>query len=72
VQVLGAGDTPSALEHVRDPEGHLRGACHVFGHAWALLRPDSYVAASGEAIDALLVHAIAKALGTADLVQEAA
>ena len=63
VQVVGADDTPAAREHVRDPQGHLQGACHVFGHAWALVRPDSYVAATGESIDATLVHAIGKALG---------
>ena len=63
VHVLGADDPARAVEHVRDPEGHLQGACHVFGHAWALLRPDSYVAATGESVDTTLVHAIAKAIG---------
>ncbi|MBA2964649.1 MULTISPECIES: FAD-dependent monooxygenase [Ramlibacter] len=63
VQVLGATDAPGALEHVRDPKGHLQGACHVFGHAWALLRPDAYVAATGEAINAGVVDAVACALG---------
>ena len=65
VQVLGVDDRATAVEHVRDPKGHLQGACHVFGHAWALLRPDSYIAASGETIDASLVEAVAKALGAA-------
>ncbi|HEX7888277.1 MAG TPA: FAD-dependent oxidoreductase [Ramlibacter sp.] len=64
VQVLGPDDPAGALEHVRDPKGHLQGACHVFGHAWALVRPDSYVAATGETVDASLVHAIGLALGT--------
>lgn len=63
VQVLGQDDTPGAKEFVRDPKGHLQGACHVFGHAWALLRPDAYVAATGEAVDSHLVHAIGCALG---------
>jgi 3-(3-hydroxy-phenyl)propionate hydroxylase len=63
VQVLGPQDRPGAIEHVRDPQGHLQGACHVFGHAWALVRPDSYVAATGEAVDASLVHAVGRALG---------
>ena len=63
VQVLGAEDEPRALEHVRDAKGHLQGACHVFGHAWALVRPDSYVAATGESVDATLVHAVTMALG---------
>ena len=63
VQVLGAEGRPGALEHVRDAQGHLQGACHVFGHAWALIRPDSYVAATGESIDAALVHAVGRSLG---------
>ena len=66
VQVLGADDAAAAREHVRDPQGHLQGACHVFGHAWALLRPDSYVVATGESVDADLVRAIGKALGAAE------
>jgi 3-(3-hydroxy-phenyl)propionate hydroxylase len=64
VQVVDARTPPGALEHVRDPEGHLQGACHVFGHAWALVRPDAYVAATGESIDAAVVQALACALGT--------
>ena len=63
VQVLGPDEPASAREHVRDPKGHLQGACHVFGHAWALLRPDAYVAATGESVDASLVHALGQALG---------
>ncbi len=63
VQVLGAEGRPGALEHIRDPQGHLQGACHVFGHAWALIRPDSYVAATGESVDAALVHAVGRSLG---------
>lgn len=65
VQVLGTDERPGALEHVRDPKGHLQGACHVFGHAWALVRPDAYVAATGESVNAALVHAIGRALGAA-------
>ncbi len=72
VQVVGSDDHPGAVEHVRDPQGHLQGACHVFGHAWALVRPDSYVAATGETIDSALVHALAKALGATELAEEAA
>jgi 3-(3-hydroxy-phenyl)propionate hydroxylase len=66
VQVLDAEARPQAVEHVRDLNprgvGHLQGACHVFGHAWALVRPDGYLAATGEAVDASLVHAIENAL----------
>lgn len=71
VQVLGQDDLPGAVEHVRDPKGHLQAACHVFGHAWALLRPDSYIAATGETVDADVVHAVSTALGAA-LEEEAA
>ena len=66
VQVLDAEATPQVREHVRDAHpqsaGHLQAACHVFGHAWALVRPDAYLAATGEAVDAGLVHAIENAL----------
>jgi 3-(3-hydroxy-phenyl)propionate hydroxylase len=65
VQVVGQGDTAAAREHVLDPKGHLRGACHVFGHTWALVRPDSYVAATGQDVDASLVRAVSRALGAA-------
>jgi 3-(3-hydroxy-phenyl)propionate hydroxylase len=63
VQVLGTDAPAQALEHVRDPKGHLQGACQVFGHAWALLRPDGYLAATGESINATLVAAIERSLG---------
>jgi 3-(3-hydroxy-phenyl)propionate hydroxylase len=63
VQVLGPDAPAQAIEHVVDPQGHLQGACHVFGHAWALVRPDGYLAATGETVDAALLHAIEKALG---------
>lgn len=65
VQVVGQGGTAAAREHVLDPKGHLRGACHVFGHTWALVRPDSYVAATGQDVDASLVRAVSRALGAA-------
>jgi 3-(3-hydroxy-phenyl)propionate hydroxylase len=63
VQVLAPGDAAQAVEHVRDPQGHLRGACQVQAGEWALVRPDGYLAASGPAIDASLVRAIGLALG---------
>jgi 3-(3-hydroxy-phenyl)propionate hydroxylase len=72
VQVLGTDQPAGAIEHVRDPKGHLQGACHVFGHAWALVRPDSYVAATGESIDASLVHAVGQSLGATLDEEEAA
>ena len=63
VQVLATDGPAQAREAVRDPAGHLQGACHVFGHAWALLRPDGYLAATGEAVDGALVAAIERAWG---------
>ena len=63
VQVLEAHSSPQAVEHLIDPQGHLQGACHVFGHAWAVLRPDGYLSATGEAVDAKLVHSIEHAIG---------
>ena len=65
VQVLSADARTQSRETVRDPQGHLQGACHVFGHAWALVRPDAYLAATGEAVDGALVTAIAHALALA-------
>ena len=66
IQVLGPDEPAAVVEHVRDPKAHLQGACHVFGHAWALIRPDSYVAATGETVDAALVDAVGKALGATE------
>ena len=63
VQVLGVRDAAQATEHVRDPQGHLQGACQVSGNAWALVRPDGYLAATGDAINARLVTAIERSLG---------
>ncbi len=62
VQVVPTHGRAQALEHVRDPQGHVQAACHVFGHAWALLRPDAYVAATGESVDASVVRALERAL----------
>ena len=44
-------------------QGHLQATCHVFGHAWALLRPDGYLVATGESLDGSLLHALTAALG---------
>jgi 3-(3-hydroxy-phenyl)propionate hydroxylase len=66
VQVVAPDARPQAREHVVDrhgqASGHLQAACHVFGHAWALVRPDGYLAATGEAVDAELVRAVERAL----------
>lgn len=67
LQVVGNDMPAQALEHVVDQNpkgaGHLQAACHVFGHAWALVRPDSYLVATGEAVDGHLVGAIGQAMG---------
>ena len=65
VQVLAPDAPAQARETVRDPLGHLQGACHVFGHAWALVRPDAYLAATGEAVDGALGAALEQALALA-------
>ncbi len=64
VQVIAPGGHAAAREHVIDTQGHLQATCHVFGHAWALLRPDGYLVATGESVDASLGHALTTALGT--------
>ena len=63
VQVVGTDARAQAVEWVRDPHGHLQSACQVFGPGWALVRPDAYLAATGEAVDGTLVQAIEQALG---------
>lgn len=63
VQVLGTKVNAQALEHVRDRSGHLQGACQVTGNGWALVRPDGYLAATGDTINARLVAAIERSLG---------
>lgn len=64
VQVLAPRQHAQALEHVIDNSGQLRATCRIASQAgWALLRPDSYVAATGEGVDASVVHAITTALG---------
>jgi 3-(3-hydroxy-phenyl)propionate hydroxylase len=70
-QVLSADEFPGAVEHVRDAQGHLRGACHADAGVWALVRPDSYVAACGEKIDAALVRAVGRSMGAGELDEEA-
>ena len=63
VQVIAPGGSAAAREHVIDTQGHLQATCHVFGHAWALLRPDGYLVATGESLDGSLLHALTAALG---------
>ena len=63
VQVPTGRDRAQATEHVRDPDGHLRAACQLAGPGWALVRPDGYLAASGDRIDGRLVAALERSLG---------
>jgi 3-(3-hydroxy-phenyl)propionate hydroxylase len=67
LQVVAPKSHAQALEHVRDHNpkgaGHLKSACHVFGDTWALVRPDSYLVATGGAIDGELVGAVSQAMG---------
>ena len=69
VQVLGgmpgkelAGkELVTAKEQVLDPDGYLAGSFK--GALWALLRPDSYVAATGRQVDTELTRALTIAYG---------
>ncbi len=83
VQVAALRAQVQAREAVLDPQGLLAQACGlpaVPGQApsqstvplcrWALVRPDSYLAAHGSALGARLVHAIARCAGTSLLGSE--
>jgi 3-(3-hydroxy-phenyl)propionate hydroxylase len=61
VHVLAPGLPAILKEHVLDPDGHL--AASVGSAGWALLRPDSYIAATGNRIDADFANALSTACG---------
>ena len=63
VNVLGTDMPACVKEHVRDPAGHL--AASVGGVGWALVRPDSYLAATGQRINADFANALSTACGDA-------
>jgi 3-(3-hydroxy-phenyl)propionate hydroxylase len=65
VQVLSPGDRVQGREHVLDPEERLRRACQATGQVWALVRPDSYLAATGADWESTLVRRLARALALA-------
>jgi 3-(3-hydroxy-phenyl)propionate hydroxylase len=65
VQVLSPGDQVQCREHVLDPEGGVRRACQAADKAWALVRPDSYLAATGADWESTLVRRLARALALA-------
>lgn len=51
VQVAAQGARPSShlpRETLFDPQHRLRGACHALDAAWALVRPDAYLVATGD------------------------
>jgi 3-(3-hydroxy-phenyl)propionate hydroxylase len=56
----GPGRAAQARNMCATPKVICRAACHVFGHAWALIRPDGYLAATGEVVDGDLVQAVEK------------
>jgi 3-(3-hydroxy-phenyl)propionate hydroxylase len=54
------------IEYAVDASGHLHATCAGSDSAnirWALLRPDTYIAATGSQIDGSVVNAISSALG---------
>ena len=61
VQVAGNSQQASAKEHVLDSQHQLHTA--LGGMRWALVRPDSYVAATGKQLDASLLAAVQMARG---------
>ena len=63
VHVPGRGMPAITKEHVLDPEGNL--AASVGGAGWALLRPDSYIAATGQHIDSEFARVLKTACGNA-------
>ena len=63
VQVVGRKGQTSVKEHMLDSQGSLQAA--LGGVRWALIRPDSYVAATGTQLDASLFAAVQMAWGSA-------
>jgi 3-(3-hydroxy-phenyl)propionate hydroxylase len=62
VQVVDQLTLPQAREHVIDNQHRLRSACQLQGQGWALVRPDGYLAATGERVDGSLIEGIANTL----------
>jgi len=65
VQVLGKEQKAQALEHVMQADGLLQQACGDVKAKWALLRPDAYLVARGQALNGHLVQSVAKAYALA-------
>ncbi len=65
VHVLSAGEASACREQILDRQGRLRQACHADGQSWALVRPDSYLAATGADWGSTVVRRLANALALA-------
>jgi 3-(3-hydroxy-phenyl)propionate hydroxylase len=65
VQVLRRRHEAQALEHVMEADGLLQQACGDAKAKWALLRPDAYLVARGQALNGHLVQSVAKAYALA-------
>jgi 3-(3-hydroxy-phenyl)propionate hydroxylase len=62
VQVVDKRTPAQAREHVIDHSNRLRSACQLQCEGWALVRPDGYLAATGQRVDGGLIEAIANTL----------
>ena len=62
VQVVAASREAQAREAILDPKGTVQAAAQAAAQRWSLVRPDAYVAATGQAVDGQLVQAVAKAM----------
>jgi 3-(3-hydroxy-phenyl)propionate hydroxylase len=60
-QVLALGQVPDTKEVIIDRLGKLTSTCK--NSRWALIRPDSYLTATGSGIDAALIRSVQQALG---------
>ena len=65
VQVLRSRHEAQALEHVMQADGLLQQACGDAKAKWALLRPDAYLIARGQALNGHLVQSVSKAYALA-------
>ena len=65
VQVLRRRHEAQALEHVMQADGLLQQACGDAKAKWALLRPDAYLIARGQALNGYLVQSVSKAYALA-------
>ena len=65
VQVLSPGEHAQGREHVLDADHRLRQACQSIDQAWALVRPDAYLSATGRDWESTLVRRLARALALA-------